>query len=285
MQLWYLVLIAVLFAVTFRFLSLVFGAEDKTSRRMYQNSKTKKEKKINPAYMFSRYIVIPEYKRQSMQNSISNLDIDMTAEQYYSECIYKAIPFFLLGAAIFVSGLFPEAAAAAACYGGYTLYHESGKLKRSLDYKRIKVEEEAPNMIRFFIVSLQNTNDIQQIFENYAVNASYLKRDIELCLLDMKSIRSDENNMVYALERFSERVDTPVMTDFISGLINSLAGKDQENYFLLLERDLKELSINNLYRKNAKVQSSVRNKFFVLIFDYLYITFVIIGMFVVNGLK
>lgn len=285
MGLWYAGLVGILFMLTFRVLSLAIGVETKASRKMYQNTKVRKEKKVNPAYIFARYIVIPEYKRQTMQNSINNLGINMTVEQYYSECIYKALPFLALGAAIFASGLFPEAAAATVCYGGYTLYRESGKLKRALDYKRIKVEEEAPNMIRFFIVSLKNTNDLQKIFENYAVNAGYLKQDIELCLLDMKSIRSDENNMVYALERFAERLDTPVMTDFVSGLINALAGKDQENYFLLLERDLKELSINNLYRKNAKVQGSVRNKFFVLIFDYLYITFAIIGMFVANGLK
>lgn len=285
MQFIFLALLLVLFVLVFRLLSLFFAVESKQSQKLYSNTKVRREKRINPAYMFARFIVVPEYKRQTMQKDLDNLDVQMTVEQYYSECIYKALPYIGLGAALLLIGLSNTLGAVALFYGLYTLVHENGKLKRALDYKRIRVEEEAPNMIRFFIVSLQNTNDIQQIFEHYLDSAGYLHRDIERCLLDMKSIRSDENNMIYALEHFADRVNTPVMSDFVTGLINSLSGKNQENYFLMLERDLKELSLNNMRRKNAKVESNVRGKFYYLVFDFLFIMAAIIGMFMVENLK
>ena len=265
----YTVASIVIFFLVYRLLYYLFGVEEKKTLRKFENTKTKKVFKKNPRHLFAKFIIVPAYKKEEMERGFKSLSVKKTVEEYYSECIYSAL--LPTGLAILFfsmkSYLFCVLSISAA---GWIFLKKKGRLYRALTFRRISIEEEAPNMIRFFITELGNKEDVKVVFEKYREIAKYLKPDIEKTILDMNATISEKDVMVESLQNLDERLNTQITRDFITGLIDALSGKDQTNYFAMLERDLKIVSLSNLERKSKKVDITVRNAMFVMIFAYIF---------------
>lgn len=280
----HLSLLVILFLFVYKILCLVFNVEDNKVKKKYASARVVPLKKKRSDYMFAKYIKLPDYRKQEMEEQLFSLNIDMTAEQYVSSYIYSAI--FPLIVAISAGMLgFKEVLVAGVIYAAYTFNRNKNKMQRALDFRRLQIEDEAPDLIRYFLVSLQNNTDLKEIFRSYKDVAKYLKRDISLCVMDMESTRTSADNTIYALERLDDRLNTPILSDFISGLINQSLGKNQESYFLILERDLKDLALNNLMRKARKVEGKIRPNFYLLIGAYILITMAMMIVFVATTMS
>lgn len=284
----YAIFVLVLFFFLYKVAYWCFGVEHGKSKKIYANAKVKRKKKKNIYYILADFILIPEYKRVQLQRSLDSLNLKekMTIEEYYSDTILKSLPILIIGLELFLIPKIPqELAILVLGYGIYKAYMRYGRLDRAVKYKRIQIEEEAPTLIRHFLVALKSSFDLEAHFKNYLPFAKYLKTDIELLLADFATMKTDQNNLIFALERFSERCDTPIITDFVSGLINVSTGKNQESYFLMLERDIKELALQNMMRKNQKIDNKIRRVFFVLVFNFMFFLFSDIGTYIVTTLK
>ncbi|WP_455089272.1 hypothetical protein [Peptoanaerobacter stomatis] len=257
-------ILIIAFFLLYNILTILFNVESSANKRAFENSRIHKKKFVNPKYIFAKYIKISNYKKNELSANLYSLNMEITPEEFISQNIFNSIifmPFIIT----FLS-LKNYVLSVILLFLSIILFFDSmDKVNRMLAFRRIKIEEEAPNLIRYFIVSLKNTYDIKQIFENYIDIAQYLKRDIELTIVDMNSMRNNENNLVRSLELLDDRLNTPIMNDFITGLINVTMGKNQESYFSLLERELKDLSILNLERKSKKVEKSIRRYSYTLI--------------------
>lgn len=74
----------------------------------------------------------------------------------------------------------------------------------------------------------------------------------------MNTTKSDKDVMINALYNLDERLNVQIMRDFLTGLIEALKGKDQHNYFSLLEEIRgKLLTIRNLDRKTEKFKHRI----------------------------
>ena len=257
-------ILIIAFFLLYNILTILFNVESSANKRAFENSRIHKKKFVKPKYIFAKYIKISNYKKNELSANLYSLNMEITPEEFISQNIFNSIifmPFIIT----FLS-LKNYVLSVILLFLSIILFFDSmDKVNRMLAFRRIKIEEEAPNLIRYFIVSLKNTSDIKQIFENYIDIAQYLKRDIELTIVDMNSMRNNENNLVRSLELLDDRLNTPIMNDFITGLINVTMGKNQESYFSLLERELKDLSILNLERKSKKVEKSIRHYSYTLI--------------------
>lgn len=279
-----LLLSAVLFFLIYKLLNDLFAVEDKRIIEKYHRTKTGKRKKRNPEYIFSNYIVLKEYKKIEYEKMLFALNQDMTAEQYVSVYLYKPL-IYLIPIAISILFRFHIGIFSSLLLMITSFFKYKNRIHKAMDYRKIQIEEEAPNMIRYFITSIENQVDIKIIFERYLEISNYLKRDIELTILDMNTVKSDKDVLINALYNLDERLNVQVMREFITGLIDVLRGKDQHNYFSLLERELKLLTIRNLDRKTKRIQEVSRRYLFVLIFNYIFIQMSMIVVFIVNFTK
>lgn len=267
----FFVLMILLFIILYNILSIIFNVERKDTIKAYNSAKIKKTSSKNPKYMFEKYIKLTNYKKDELQAKLYSLDIELTAEQWISQYIFNFVIFipvilFIFSLKIYILGVILT-------FLNIIIFLDSmDKINRMISFRRRKIEEEAPNLIRFFMVSLKNTSDIKQIFENYVELAGYLKRDINITITDMNSMRNQKDNLVRSLELLDDRLNTPIMNDFITGLINVTMGKNQESYFMLLERELKDLSILNLERKSKKIEKTVRHYSYTLIIFFVIFT-------------
>mgnify|MGYP000934884277 FL=1 len=209
----------------------------------------------------------------------------MTPEQYVSSYWYAPLPYLACAAIVFIFFKQYIVAVVFLFIALMKFTKEKNKIYRAMDYRKIQIEEEAPNMIRYFITSIENKTDIKTIFEQYSEIAKYLKRDIDLAIIDMNTTKFDKDVMINALYNLDERLNVQIMRDFLTGLIEVLKGKDQHNYFSLLERELKLLTIRNLDRKTKKVQNIARRHLFVLIFNYIFIEVAMIVIFIMDFIK
>lgn len=257
-------IIIVIFFILYNIFSILFNVEKKDAIKSFEKAKIKKKVFKNPKYMFEKYIKLSKYSRDEFEAKLFSLNIEITPEQWISRNIFDfmlflpIILFFLVIKNIVMSVIMLVL--------GLILFFDSmDKINRMLNTRRINIEQEAPSLIRFFMVSLKNTSDIKMIFEHYVEIASYLKRDVELTIIDMNSMRNQKDNLIRSLELLDDRLNTPIMNDFITGLINVTMGKNQESYFMLLERELKDLSMLNLERKSKKIEKTVRNYSLILI--------------------
>lgn len=278
-------IIVILFILIYKILKYLFAVEDTKTISRYQTTQTKKRRKKKVQYMFSDYVIIPEYKKEEYRKMLYALDITMTPEQYVSSYWYAPLPFLLVSA---VTILFFKQYVVAVVFLFIAIMKftkEKNKIYRAMDYRKIQIEEEAPNMIRYFITSIENKADIKTIFERYSEIAKYLKRDIDLTIIDMNTTKFDKDVMINALYNLDERLNVQIMRDFLTGLIEVLKGKDQHNYFSLLERELKLLTIRNLDRKTKKVQNIARRHLFFLIFNYIFIQVAMIVIFIMDFIK
>lgn len=261
----------ILFTLLYQILSIIFNVESKSNKKAFYNSRVYKKAKKNPKYIFTKYIHLSNLKKSEIKSSLYSLNIDITPEEYISENIFTSLmllpiiiillllknTFFAVLISIFIPLVF---------------INSQNRINKMLSKRRRFIEEEAPSLIRYFMVSLKNTSDIRQIFENYSEIADYLKRDIELTVTDMNSMRNREDNVIRSLELLDDRLNTPIMNDFITGLINVTLGKNQESYFALLERELKELTMYNLNLKSNKIEKQVKRYFWILVIFFMLIT-------------
>lgn len=278
-------IIVILFILIYKILKYLFAVEDTKTISRYQTTQTKKKKKRKVQYIFQDYVIIPEYKKEEYRKMLYCLNITMTPEQYVSNYWYAPIPFLFCS---MISFIFFKQYVVAVVFLFIALMKftkEKNKIYRAMEYRKTKIEEEAPNMIRYFITSIENKIDIKKIFEQYSEIAKYLKRDIDLAIIDMNTTKFDKDVMINALYNLDERLNVQIMRDFLTGLIEVLKGKDQHNYFSLLERELKLLTIRNLDRKTKKVQNIARRHLFILIFNYIFIQVAMIVIFIMDFIK
>lgn len=267
----YLFLVILAFLLLYNILRIGFNVEDKHVKNVYLKGRIKRKVLKNPKHIFAKYVKISNYKKAEYEANLFSLDMDITPEEYVSENIFKLVLFIPLIVLFLTLNMF-FLAVLTFLISILVFIDSQGKMNRLLSIRRQKIEMEAPNIIRYFMVSLKNTTDIKAIFENYIEMAGYLKRDIELAVIDMNSMRNQKDNLITSLELLDDRLNTPIMNDFITGLINVTMGKNQESYFALLERELKELSLQNLQRKSTKVEKLIKKYFIVLIVFFIIIT-------------
>lgn len=277
--------VIVLFVLIYKILKYLFAVEDTKTISRYQKTQTKKKRKRKVQYIFQDYVIIPEYKKEEYRKMLYSLNITMTPEQYVSNYIYAPLPSLAIATAVFFIFKQYIIVVAFLFLAIMKFTREKNKIYRAMDYRKIKIEEEAPNIIRYFITSIENKTDIKTIFEQYSEIAKYLKRDVDLAIIDMNTTKSDKDVMINALYNLDERLNIQIMRDFLTGLIEVLKGKDQHNYFSLLERELKLLTIRNLDRKTKKVQNIARQHLFVLIFNYIFIQVAMIVIFIMDFIK
>ena len=217
------------------------------------------------ADVFAKYINMDALKRSQLQNALDIAHVEMTPEQYVATAIARALLIILLTIPMwFISPLFLLFSVALGCLIGFMRYQEV------LDFvkkRRKMIEREIPRFTSAVAQNLEIDRDILRMFIAYRrVADKEFGAELDQTIADMKT-----GNYENALLKMEKRINSPLMSDVIRGLIGVLRGDDQRVYFKMLTFDMRQLEQNNLKKEAMKRPQAMQKYCMFMMFCILLI--------------
>lgn len=220
---------------------------------------------VKVADVFAKYINMDALKRSQLQNALDIAHVEMTPEQYIATAIARALLIILLTIPMwFISPLFFLFSVALGCLIGFMRYQEV------LDFvkkRRKMIEREIPRFTSAVAQNLEIDRDILRMFIAYRrVADKEFGAELDQTIADMKT-----GNYENALLKMEKRINSPLMSDVIRGLIGVLRGDDQRVYFKMLTFDMRQLEQNNLKKEAMKRPQAMQKYCMFMMFCILLI--------------
>lgn len=215
------------------------------------------------AVRLAKYIRMDVYKRSRMNNILKASGMNMTPEVYQAYAFVKAGA-ILLGVIPCVF-LLPLLSPVVIILSLLTYFKESQKAAERLKAKRDEIEGELPRLVATIEQELKASRNVIGMLERFKINAgSALMAELDVLLADMRS-----SNYEAALTRFEARLNSPMLSDVVRGLIGVLRGDDSAVYFQMLAHDFKQLELQRLKAKAQKIPPKIRVFSFAMLMCFL----------------
>jgi len=230
------------------------------------------------AIKISRLVRMDEYKRHRLLNTLAAAGLDMTPELFIAYAAVKSgcIALCVIPCLIALPLLAPVVLILAVLTYFKTVQGADEKLKA----KREVVENELPRFVATVTQELKSSRDVLGIIDNYKKNAGEVfAAELDVLAADMRS-----GSYEAALTRFEARVNSPLLSDIVRGLIGVLRGDDGGVYFQMLTHDMKQLELQRLKAKAMKIPPKIRVFSFILLMCFLFTYLAIIAFEIFNSL-
>lgn len=230
------------------------------------------------AVKLARFIRMDEYKRHRMANTLSAAGLDMTPELFTAYALTKS-GCILLGIIPSLIVL-PLLAPVVLILAVLTYFKTMQSADEKLGVKREEIEQELPRFVATVTQEIKASRDVLGILDNYKRNAGpVLASELDILAADMRS-----GSYEAALTRFEARINSPLLSDIVRGLIGVLRGDDGAVYFQMLSHDMKQLELQRLKAKAMKIPPKIRVFSFVLLLCFLFTYLAIIVFEIVSSL-
>lgn len=211
----------------------------------------------------AKYIHMDEYRRSRMSNILKASGMNLTPEVYQAYAFVKAGA-ILLGVIPCVL-LLPLLSPVVVILAVLTYFKESQKADERLKAKRDEIEGELPRLVATIEQELKSSRNVIGMLERFKENAEpALTGELDVLLADMRS-----SNYEAALTRFEARLNSPMLSDVVRGLIGVLRGDDSAVYFQMLAHDFKQLELQRLKAKAQKIPPKIRVFSFAMLMCFL----------------
>lgn len=180
-------------------------------------------------------------------------------------CCWGGIPCLLV---------FPLLAVIVVVLAVMVYFKEQERADELLAKKRGELEGELPRFVSTIEQELKNSRDVLSIVENYKKNAGEeFANELEILAADMRS-----SSYEAALTRFEARLNSPMFSDVVRGLIGVLRGDDGAMYFQMLFHDFKQMELQRLKKEAQKIPHKIRVFSFLMLVCFI-ITYLAIIVF------
>ena len=144
-------------------------------------------------------------------------------------------------------------------------FKEQERADELLAKKRGELEGELPRFVSTIEQELKNSRDVLSIVENYKKNAGKeFANELEILAADMRS-----SSYEAALTRFEARINSPMLSDVVRGLIGVLRGDDGAMYFQMLSQDFKQMELQHLKKEAQKIPPKIRVFSFLMLVCFI----------------
>lgn len=249
-----------------------------TGREKKTAAKTAETYLLTVAVKLAPYIRMDEYKKGRLKNILKASGLNMEPEVYQAFAVAKAGA-VMLGVipAILVFPLFSIIVVFLAVM---IYFQEINRADELLAAKRGTIESELPRFVSTIEQELKNSRDILSIVENYKKNAGeQFAGELDILVADMRS-----SSYEAALTRFEARLNSPMLSDVVRGLISVLRGDDGAMYFQMLAHDFKQMELQRLKKEAQKIPPKIRVFSFVMLMCFLATYLVIIVMEIIKSM-
>ena len=215
------------------------------------------------AVRLAKYIRMDEYKRSRMDNILKASGMNISPEVYQAYAFVKAAA-ILLGVLPCVF-LMPLLSPVVIILSILTYFKESQKADERLKAKQDEIEGELPRLVATIEQELKASRNVIGMLERFRLNAGEsLTGELDILLADMRS-----SNYEAALTRFEARLNSPMLSDVVRGLIGVLRGDDSAVYFQMLAHDFKQMELQRLKARAQKIPPKIRVFSFAMLMCFL----------------
>ena len=249
-----------------------------TGREKKTAAKTAETYLLTVAVKLAPYIRMDEYKKGRLKNILKASGLNMEPEVYQAFAVAKAGA-VMLGVipAILV---FPLLSIIVVFLSVMIYFQEINRADELLAAKRGTIESELPRFVSTIEQELKNSRDILSIVENYKKNAGeQFAGELDILVADMRS-----SSYEAALTRFEARLNSPMLSDVVRGLISVLRGDAGAMYFQMLAHDFKQMELQRLKKEAQKIPPKIRVFSFVMLMCFLATYLVIIVMEIIKSM-
>lgn len=244
-----------------------------TVKQERKAAKTLETGLMTVAVWLAKYIRIDEYKRGRMANVLKASDMNLTPEVYQVYALTKAGA-VLLGVVPCII-LLPLLLPVVVILAVFIYFKETQKADEKLKAKREEIEGELPRMVANIEQELKASRNVIGMLERFKINAGpALTGELDILLADMRS-----SNYEAALTRFEARLNSPMLSDVVRGLIGVLRGDDSAVYFQMLAHDFKQIELQRLKTEAQKIPPKIRIFSFGMLLCFL-LTYLLIIFYV-----
>ena len=207
---------------------------------------------MTAAVRLSKWIHMDEYKRGRMNNILKASGLNLSPEVYQAYAIVKSGA--VLSAVIPCLFLLPLLSPVVVILAVLLYFKETQKADERLKAKRDEIEQE-----------LKASRNVIGMLERVKGNAGQaLTGELDILLADMRS-----SNYEAALTRFEARLNSPMLSDVVRGLIGVLRGDDSAVYFQMLSHDFKQIELQRLKAEAQKIPPKIRVFSFAMLMCFL----------------
>lgn len=144
-------------------------------------------------------------------------------------------------------------------------FKESRRAAELVSVRRDAIEADLPRMVATICQEIKGSRDVLRILETFRSTAGpLLASELGVLTADMRS-----SNYEAALMRCEARINSPMLSDVIRGLIGVLRGDDGRMYFEILQHDMKQLELQRLKAKANKIPPKIRVFSFVMLLCFM----------------
>lgn len=249
-----------------------------TVKQERKAAKTLETGLMTVAVRLAKYIRMDEYRRGRMANVLKASGMNLTPEVYQAYAIAKA-GVVLLGVIPCIF-LLPLLSPIVIILALLLYFQETQKADEKLKAKREEIEGELPRMVATIEQELKASRNVIGMLERFKTNAGpALTGELDILLADMRS-----SNYEAALTRFEARLNSPMLSDVVRGLIGVLRGDDSAVYFQMLAHDFKQIELQRLKAEAQKIPPKIRVFSFAMLMCFLMTYLLIICYVAVENL-
>lgn len=223
-------------------------------------------------------IRINEYKRKKLLTQLKIAKIYVSPEKHIATVYIKAALPVVLG--LVVSLVLPIAFPISLIIAVIIYFKESNIVDKELLKEKQKIENELPRFVREIAEQIKTSRDVYAILSRYEKTAGEsMARELKITLADMKS-----GNYETALTRFESRVQSPMLSEVVRGLISIIRGDDAGVFFQLLAHDFKILEKERLKTIANKRPDKLKKYTFYMLACMIFLYIVIIAAATIEAL-
>lgn len=201
----------------------------------------------------AKLIHLDNYQRRKLTKDLERAGIKLTPEEYQAKA-YVTAGLTILASFLFIPLGVPLITMGVMLLGIMLFFKERQSLSEKLKKINGRILEELPRFVRTYNNSLKSSKDILRFMERYRkIAGDDFKYDLDILITELKTGNTEE-----ALQRFDDRVNIPQLSTFISGVIGTSKGIDQQTFFYLMEQDMKTLARENIKREIAKRPGKIK---------------------------
>lgn len=230
------------------------------------------------AMWLSKHIRINEYKRMQLLTDLKSAGISLSPEMHIANSIVKSLVVGIFAIPTFF--IFPLLTPVIIAIAVLMYFKASKGVADKIKEKRKAIEYELPRFVSGIDKILKHNRDVLYIIDSYKETAGReLKSELEITAADMRS-----GNYEAALTRLESRVGSTMLSDVTRGLIGVLRGDETAAYWSSLGVKFSDYQRQLLKQQAQKIPSKVKRLSMCLLFCFMLIYIVVIGMEIVNSI-
>lgn len=230
------------------------------------------------AMWISKKLRLNEYKRLQLETDLRSAGMNISPEMHTANSIVKALLVGIFAVPVFF--IFPLLTPVVIALAITMYFKEAKGVANKIKEKRTAIEYELPRLVSHIEKTLKHNRDVLYILDNYKENAGpELKKELEITVADMRS-----GNYEAALTRLEARVGSTMLSDVTRGLIGVLRGDDTDVYWQSLALKFADYQRQLLKQQAQKVPGKVKRLSMCLLFCFMAIYVVVIGMEIVTSI-